>query len=358
MAVLRSSKNSDNNNHGTGEVRSIIGKAIDAIVQRFGKGAIMALGGDPSDRPSYEVVSTGSLNLDKALGVGGLPRGRIIEIYGPESSGKTTLTLHTIAEAQKAGLVCAFIDAEHALDVKYAARLGVKLDEVLISQPDCGEQALEIVDTLARTGGVGLIVIDSVAALIPRAELEGDMGDQHLGLQARLMSQAMRKISGVAHTTGTMIVFINQLRHKIGVMFGSPETTTGGNALKYFASVRLDIRRIATVKDGEEAVATRARVKVVKNKCAPPFTEAQFEISFGTGINRDAEILDWALERGVIVKAGSWFSLGDVRIGQGRANSLEWLIQHPVERDGLLARAMLDLGATGAAVPGVEAIAA
>jgi recombination protein RecA len=357
MAVLRSSKNSDNNN-GTGEVRSIIGKAIDAIVQRFGKGAIMALGGDPGERPSYEVVSTGSLNLDKALGIGGLPRGRIIEIYGPESSGKTTLTLHTIAEAQKAGLVCAFIDAEHALDVKYAAKLGVKLDEVLISQPDCGEQALEIVDTLARTGGVGLIVVDSVAALIPRAELEGDMGDQHLGLQARLMSQAMRKISGVAHTTGTMIVFINQLRHKIGVTFGSPETTTGGNALKYFASVRLDIRRIATVKDGEDAVATRARVKVVKNKCAPPFSEAQFEIAFGTGINRDAEILDWALERGVIVKAGSWFSLGDIRIGQGRANSLEWLTHHPVERDALLARAMVDLGATGAAVPGVEAMAA
>ncbi len=358
MAVLRSSKSSDNNNNGTGEVRTIIGKAIDAIVLRFGKGAIMALGGDPGERPSYEVVSTGSLNLDKALGIGGLPRGRIIEIYGPESSGKTTLTLHTIAEAQKAGLVCAFIDAEHALDVKYAAKLGVKLEEVLISQPDCGEQALDIVDTLARTGGVGLIVIDSVAALIPRAELEGDMGDQHLGLQARLMSQAMRKISGVAHTTGTMIVFINQLRHKIGVTFGSPETTTGGNALKYFASVRLDIRRIATVKDGEDAVATRARVKVVKNKCAPPFTEAQFEIAFGTGINRDAEILDWALERGVIAKAGSWFSLGDIRIGQGRANSLEWLVQHPVERDALLARAMVDLGATGAAVPGVEAVAA
>ena len=360
MAVLRASKNSDNNHShaGAGEVRTIIGKAIDAIVQRFGKGAIMALGGDPGERPSFATVSTGSLNLDKALGIGGLPRGRIIEIYGPESSGKTTLTLHTIAEAQKAGLVCAFIDAEHALDVKYAARLGVKLDEVLISQPDCGEQALEIVDTLARTGGVGLIVIDSVAALIPRAELEGDMGDQHLGLQARLMSQAMRKISGVAHTTGTMIVFINQLRHKIGVTFGSPETTTGGNALKYFASVRLDIRRIATVKDGEDAVATRARVKVVKNKCAPPFTEAQFEIAFGTGINRDAEILDWALERGVVVKAGSWFSFGDIRIGQGRANSLEWLTQHPVERDALLARAMVDLGATGAAVPESEAIAA
>ena len=359
MAVLRTSttsqKNSDKDGHG--EVRSIIGKAIDAIVQRFGKGAIMALGGDPSERPSFEIISTGSLNLDKALGIGGLPRGRIVEIYGPESSGKTTLTLHTIAEAQRAGLVCAFIDAEHALDVKYAARLGVKLEEVLISQPDCGEQALDIVDTLARTAGVGLIVVDSVAALIPRAELEGDMGDQHLGLQARLMSQAMRKISGIAHQTGTTIVFINQLRHKIGVTFGSPETTTGGNALKYFASVRLDIRRIATVKDGEEAVATRARVKVVKNKCAPPFHEAQFEIAFGTGINRDAEILDWALERGVVLKSGSWFSLGDIRIGQGRANSLEWLGQHPVERDALLARAMADLSVTGTATP-PEAIAA
>ncbi|MBK9752377.1 MAG: recombinase RecA [Nannocystis sp.] len=346
MAVLRStSKSSDS--HTGGEVRSIIGKAIDAIVQRFGKGAIMALGGDPGERPNIEVVSTGSLNLDKALGVGGLPRGRIVEIYGPESSGKTTLMLHAIAEAQRAGLVCAFIDAEHALDVKYAARLGVKLEDLLVSQPDCGEQALDIVDTLARTGGVGLIVVDSVAALIPRAELEGDMGDQHLGLQARLMSQAMRKVSGIAHQTNTLVVFINQLRHKIGVTFGSPETTTGGNALKYFASVRLDIRRIATVKDGEDAVATRARVKVVKNKCAPPFTEAQFEIAFGTGINRNAEVLDWALERDVIVKAGSWFSLGDQRIGQGRANSLEWLAQHIPERDALLARAMADLSVTG-----------
>jgi recombination protein RecA len=346
MAVFRNNKTSEASTPAP--ERSQIIKAIDAIVQRFGKGAIMALGGDPGERPKYDVISTGSLNLDKALGLGGLPRGRIVEIYGPESSGKTTLMLHTIAEAQKLGLVCAFIDAEHALDVKYAAGLGVNLADVLISQPDCGEQALEIVDTLARTGGVGLIVVDSVAALIPRAELEGDMGDQHLGLQARLMSQAMRKISGVAHQTGTMIVFINQLRQKIGVTFGSPETTTGGNALKYFASVRLDIRRIATVRDGEEAVASRARVKVVKNKCAPPFAEAQFEVAFGTGINRDAEVLDWALERGVIVKAGSWFSYGDVRVGQGRANTLQWMKDHPKEQAELLARAMADLTVTGA----------
>jgi len=345
MAVFRSTKQSDSSTPTAD--RSVIAKAIEAIVTRFGKGAIMALGGDPGERQHYAVISTGSLNLDKALGLGGLPRGRIVEIYGPESSGKTTLMLHTIAEAQKLGLVCAFIDAEHALDVKYAAQLGVKLEEVLISQPDCGEQALEIVDTLARTGGVGLIVVDSVAALIPRAELEGDMGDQHLGLQARLMSQAMRKISGVAHQTGTMVVFINQLRQKIGVTFGSPETTTGGNALKYFASVRLDIRRIATVRDGEEAVAARARVKVVKNKCAPPFSEAQFEIAFGSGINRDAEVLDWALERGAIVKSGSWFAMGDVRIGQGRANALTWLKEHPKEQAELLAKAMADLSVTG-----------
>lgn len=354
MAVFRSNKQSDASTQTPAADRGSILKAIDAIVQRFGKGAIMALGGDPGDRQKYEVISTGSLNLDKALGLGGLPRGRIVEIYGPESSGKTTLMLHTIAEAQKLGLVCAFIDAEHALDVKYAQKLGVKLEEVLISQPDCGEQALEIVDTLARTGGVGLIVVDSVAALIPRAELEGDMGDQHLGLQARLMSQAMRKISGVAHQTGTMIVFINQLRQKIGVTFGSPETTTGGNALKYFASVRLDIRRIATVRDGEEAVASRARVKVVKNKCAPPFAEAQFEVAFGTGINRDAEVLDWALERGVIAKSGSWFSLGDIRVGQGRANALTWLKEHPKENAELLAKAMADLSVTGTGAGALE----
>ncbi len=324
-------------------VRKLLNTAIDTIVERFGKGAIMALGGDPRDIPHIETTSTGSLTLDSALRVGGLPRGRIVEIYGPESSGKTTLMLHAVAEAQRQGLVCAFVDAEHALDVHYARNIGVQLDDVLISQPDCGEQALEIVDTLARSGSVGLIVVDSVAALIPRAELEGDMGDQHLGLQARLMSQAMRKISGVAMKTNTTVVFINQLRHKIGVTFGSPETTTGGNALKYFASVRLDIRRISTVRQGDQAVATRARVKVVKNKCAPPFAEAQFEIGFGSGINREGEILDWALDKGHISRAGSWFNHGDLRIGQGRANALAWLRGHPDVCKQLSQQARADL---------------
>ena len=359
MASSRSSSSSSSSptNPSAGD-RPTVQKAIESIVQRFGKGAIMALGGDPAERQSFEVISTGSLNLDRALGIGGLPRGRIVEIFGPESSGKTTLMLHAVAEAQRQRLACAFIDAEHALDIKYAQRLGVRLDELLISQPDCGEQALDIADTLARAGGIGLIVVDSVAALIPRAELEGDMGDQHLGLQARLMSQAMRKLAGVAFQTGTLIVFINQLRHKIGVTFGSPETTTGGNALKYFASVRLDIRRIATVRDGEDAVATRARVKVVKNKCAPPFTEAEFEIAFGTGINRDAELLDWALGRGVATKNGSWFSLGDLRIGQGRAAALEWLRTHASEREALLARAAVDFSSPTSGGPEEVAAAA
>ncbi len=319
-------------------VRDAIGKAIETIVSKFGKGAIMALGGDPGDAPKYEVIPTGSVNLDRALGIGGLPKGRIVEIYGPESSGKTTLTLHLVAEAQRRGMVCAFVDAEHALDVMYARSLGVVVEDLLVAQPDFGEQALEIADTLARSGTVGLIVIDSVAALIPKAELEGEMGDQHLGLQARLMSQAMRKIAGVAHQTNTMVVFINQLRHKIGVQFGSPETTTGGNALKYFASVRLDIRRISTIREGDKAIATRTRVKVAKNKCAPPFTEAEFEIAFGRGIDREAEILDGALESGDVVKNGSWFSLGATRIGQGRPAALEWLRQHAKERDELALR--------------------
>ncbi len=326
----------------TGEVRTIISKAIETIVQRFGKGAIMALGGDPRPIASFETISTGSLNLDRALGIGGLPRGRIVEIYGPESSGKTTLTLHAIAEAQRQGLVCAFVDAEHALDASYAEKIGVQREDLLIAQPDYGEQALDIVDTLARTGGIGMIVVDSVAALIPRAELEGEMGDQHLGLQARLMSQAMRKIAGIAHQTNTTVVFINQLRHKIGVTFGSPETTTGGNALKYFASVRLDIRRIATVRDGENPVAARARVKVVKNKCAPPFAQAEFEIAFGRGIDREAELLDWALAEGSMSKSGSWYSCGELRIGQGRVSAIAWLRDNPGERDRLLAAASLN----------------
>jgi recombination protein RecA len=316
-------------------IREAVRKTIQSICERFGKGAIMALGGDPNDLPRYDAVPTGSLGLDEALGIGGLPLGRIVEIYGPESSGKTTLTLHLIAEAQRRGLVCAFVDAEHALDVQYARALGVELDELLVSQPDHGEQALDIVDSLARTGQVGLIVIDSVAALIPKAELEGDMGDHHVGLHARLMSQAMRKLSGVAAQTNTMMVFINQLRHKIGVTFGSPEVTTGGNALKYYASVRLDIRRIATLKDGERAIGSRTRVKVVKNKCAPPFAQAEFEIGFGNGIDREAEVLDRALAAGVVEKSGSWFAWGERRLGQGRNNVLVWLRENPEELESL-----------------------
>lgn len=307
------------------------------VCKRFGKNAMMRIGADPGDGPRYEAVATGSIGLDRALGIGGIPMGRISEIYGPESSGKTTLTLHLIAEAQKAGKVCAFIDAEHALDIEYAKKLGVKLDELLVSQPDHGEQALEIVDTLARSGRVGLIVVDSVAALIPKAELEGEMGDHHVGLQARLMSQAMRKLNGVVSATGTSAVFINQLRQKIGVTFGSPEVTTGGNALKYYASVRLDIRRIATIREQDTATGVRTRVKVVKNKCAPPFRQTEFEIGFGRGILREAEILDEALDVGVVEKAGAWFSSGERRLGQGRANVLRWLRANPEELEAMLA---------------------
>ena len=318
-------------------LRLAVRNTVAAICERFGKGAIMALGGDPGDQPRYDAIPTGSLNLDDALGIGGLPLGRIVEIYGPESSGKTTLTLHLIAEAQRRGLVCAFIDAEHALDVQYAKSLGVDPSELLVSQPDHGEQALDIADSLARTGAVGLIVIDSVAALIPKAELEGDMGDHHVGLQARLMSQAMRKLSGVAAQTNTLMVFINQLRHKIGVTFGSPEVTTGGNALKYYASVRLDIRRIATLKDGDKAIGSRTRVKVVKNKCAPPFTQAEFEIGYGSGIDRESELLDRALAAGIIEKSGSWFAWGERRLGQGRNNVITWLRENPDEFRELMA---------------------
>ena len=318
-------------------LRQAVRKTVASICERFGKGAIMALGGDSGDLPRYDAIPTGSLNLDDALGIGGLPLGRIVEIYGPESSGKTTLTLHLIAEAQRRGLVCAFIDAEHALDVQYAKSLGVDPNELLVSQPDYGEQALDIADSLARTGAVGLIIVDSVAALIPKAELEGDMGDHHVGLQARLMSQAMRKLSGVAAQTNTLMVFINQLRHKIGVTFGSPEVTTGGNALKYYASVRLDIRRIATLKEGDKPVGSRTRVKVAKNKCAPPFVTAEFEIAFGRGIDREAELLDRALEAGVVKRNGSWFSWDERRLGQGRGKVVSWLRENPGEAEALIA---------------------
>ncbi|MEZ5751150.1 MAG: recombinase RecA [Paracoccaceae bacterium] len=303
-------------------------KALDAalaqIERQFGKGSIMKLG---SDNPVQEIesTSTGSLGLDIALGIGGLPKGRIIEIYGPESSGKTTLTLHVVAEEQKKGGVCAFVDAEHALDPLYARKLGVNLDELLISQPDTGEQALEIVDTLVRSGAVSLVVVDSVAALTPKAELEGDMGDSNVGLHARLMSQAMRKLTGSISRSNCMVIFINQIRMKIGVMFGSPETTTGGNALKFYASVRLDIRRIGSIKDRDEVVGNTTRVKVVKNKVAPPFKQVEFDIMYGEGISKTGELLDIGVKAGVVEKSGAWYSYGDERIGQGRENAKTFL---------------------------------
>src|SRR5688500_16422027 len=308
-------------------------KAIDltlgAIEKQFGKGSIMRLGKDPLDREVH-VVPTGSLGLDIALGVGGLPRGRIVEIYGPESSGKTTLTLHIVAEAQKRGGVCAFIDAEHALDVGYAKKLGVKTEELLVSQPDYGEQALEIADMLVRSNAIDVIVIDSVAALTPKAELEGEMGDTHVGLQARLMSQALRKLTAAIAKSRTMVVFINQIRMKIGVMFGSPETTTGGNALKFYSSVRLDIRRIGAIKKDEDVVGNRTRVKVVKNKMAPPFKEVEFDILYGQGVSREGVLVDLASgDANIIEKSGAWFSFGGERIGQGRENAKQFLLDHP-----------------------------
>jgi recombination protein RecA len=301
---------------------------ISGIEKQFGKGTIMRLG-EGYVLPEVQVVPTGSLGLDIALGVGGLPRGRVVEIYGPESSGKTTLALHVVAEAQKRGGVCAFIDAEHALDVAYARKLNVRTDDLLVSQPDCGEQALEIADMLVRSNSIDVIVVDSVAALVPRAELEGDMGDAHMGLQARLMSQALRKLTATISKSNTLIIFINQIRMKIGVMFGNPETTTGGNALKFYASVRMDIRRIGAIKSGEKPVGNRTRVKVVKNKLAPPFREVEFDILYGEGISRDGDLLDLASEQNIVEKSGAWFSFGGERIGQGRDNARDFLKEHP-----------------------------
>ncbi|NOC44640.1 MULTISPECIES: recombinase RecA [unclassified Ruegeria] len=302
-------------------------KALDSalaqIERQFGKGSIMKLG--EGAKQDIDASSTGSLGLDIALGIGGLPMGRIVEIYGPESSGKTTLTLHCIAEQQKRGGVCAFVDAEHALDPQYARKLGVDLDELLISQPDTGEQALEITDTLVRSGAVNMVVVDSVAALTPKSELEGDMGDSNVGVQARLMSQAMRKLTGSISRSNCMVIFINQIRMKIGVMFGSPETTTGGNALKFYSSVRLDIRRIGAIKDRDEVVGNQTRVKVVKNKVAPPFKQVEFDIMYGEGISKMGELLDLGVKAGVVEKSGSWFSYGDERIGQGRENAKQYL---------------------------------
>ena len=307
-------------------------KALDSalaqIERQFGKGSIMKLGKD-SPVAEIEATSTGSLGLDIALGIGGLPKGRIIEIFGPESSGKTTLTLHVVAEEQKKGGVCAFVDAEHALDPQYAKKLGVNLDELLISQPDTGEQALEIVDTLVRSGAVSLVVVDSVAALTPKSEIEGDMGDMQMGSQARLMSQAMRKLTDSIGRSNCMVIFINQIRMKIGVMFGNPETTTGGNALKFYASVRLDIRRTGAVKDRDEVVGNATRVKVVKNKVAPPFRQVEFDIMYGEGISKVGELIDLGVKAGVVEKSGAWYSYGDERIGQGRENAKQFLRDRP-----------------------------
>jgi len=304
----------------------VLDSTLAQIEKQYGKGSIMKLG----SRPIIEVptISTGAISLDRALGVGGIPRGRIVEIYGPESSGKTTLALHAVAEAQKAGGIAAFIDAEHALDTVYAKKLGVNCDELLVSQPDTGEQALEIADMLVRSGAVDILVIDSVAALVPKAEIEGEMGDAHMGLQARLMSQALRKLTATIGKTNTCLIFINQIRMKIGVMFGNPETTTGGNALKFYASVRMDIRRIASIKDGEAVTGNRTRVKVVKNKIAPPFREAEFDIMYGKGISFVGDLLDMAVEVDIVEKSGAWYSYGSERIGQGRENAKRFLEDH------------------------------
>lgn len=347
---------------GTPEKAKALVAALAQIEKQFGKGSVMRYG-DNEVEHDIQVVSTGSLGLDIALGVGGLPRGRVIEIYGPESSGKTTLTLQVIAEMQKVGGTCAFIDAEHALDVQYASKLGVNLTDLLISQPDTGEQALEITDALVRSGSVDLIVIDSVAALTPKAEIEGEMGDSLPGLQARLMSQALRKLTASIKRTNCMVIFINQIRMKIGVMFGNPETTTGGNALKFYASVRLDIRRIGGIKKGDEVVGNETRVKVVKNKIAPPFKQAEFDIMYGAGISREGEIIDLGVVAGIVDKAGAWFSYNGDRIGQGKDNVREYLREHPAmaveienrvrEKLGVVARtpSVAEAAATAASTP-------
>ncbi len=340
--------------------------ALSQIEKSFGKGSIMKLG----EQEGIEIpsISTGSLGLDIALGIGGLPRGRIVEIYGPESSGKTTLTLHVVAEAQKIGGTCAFIDAEHALDPAYAKRIGVDVDNLIISQPDSGEQALEIADTLVRSGAIDVLVVDSVAALVPKAELEGEMGDQHMGLQARLMSQALRKLTASVSKSNALVIFINQIRMKIGVMFGNPETTTGGNALKFYSSVRMDIRRIGSIKDKENVIGNETRVKIVKNKVAPPFKTVDFDIMYNYGISREGEILELGVQAGIIEKSGSWFSYNSERIGQGKENARQWLKDNPkvaqelikkiMEKSGVINEKMLDTTPSRAdddAVPVIDA---
>ena len=337
----------------SGDRQRALDAAIGQIERAFGKGSVMKLG-QRERAIEIDTISTGSLGLDLALGVGGLPRGRIVEIYGPESSGKTTLTLHCIAEAQKAGGVCAFVDAEHALDPSYARKLGVDIDELLISQPDTGEQALEIADTLVRSLAIDLVVIDSVAALVPRAELEGEMGDLHMGLQARLMSQALRKLTASIHRSNCIVIFTNQIRQKIGVMFGNPETTTGGNALKFYASVRLDIRRIGQIKDRDQVVGNQTRVKVVKNKVAPPFRVVEFDIMYGDGISKTGELLDLGARAGVIEKSGSWFSHDSQRIGQGRENAKAYLKDQPEIAGAIEAAIRAQAGVGVNAGPGID----
>ncbi|MFZ9722390.1 MAG: recombinase RecA [Burkholderiaceae bacterium] len=337
------------------EKAKALAAAIAQIEKQFGKGSIMKMG-ENEVAPDIQTVSTGSLGLDVALGVGGLPRGRVVEIYGPESSGKTTLTLQVIAEMQKLGGVCAFVDAEHALDSQYAQKLGVNLTALLISQPDTGEQALEIVDALVRSSSVDLVVVDSVAALTPRAEIEGDMGDSLPGLQARLMSQALRKLTGTINRTNTLVIFINQIRMKIGVMFGSPETTTGGNALKFYSSVRLDIRRIGSLKKGDEVIGSETRVKVVKNKVAPPFKQAEFDILYGEGISREGEIVDLGVECNLVEKSGAWYSYNGEKIGQGKDNSREFLRQNPAIAVEIENKIRAHYGVTELAVPALKVV--
>ena len=338
MAAPRKGSSSSAN----GDRNKALELALSQIDKQFGKGSVMRLGDD--SRPPVQVIPTGSLALDVALGIGGLPRGRVIEIYGPESSGKTTVALHAVASAQKAGGNAAFIDAEHALDPVYARALGVDTDNLLVSQPDTGEQALEIADMLIRSGGIDIIVIDSVAALVPKAEIEGEMGDSHVGLQARLMSQALRKITGALSATGTTAIFINQLREKIGVFFGNPETTTGGKALKFYASVRIDVRRIETLKEAGAPVGNRTRAKIVKNKMAPPFKQAEFDIVYGKGISREGSIIDMGVETGIIRKSGSWFTYGDDQLGQGKENVRQFLSDNPELADEIEQKILLSLG--------------
>jgi recombination protein RecA len=344
------------------EKEKAIELAMSAVERQFGKGSIMRLGKDEPLIRDIQAISTGSISLDIALGVGGVPKGRIIEIFGPESSGKTTLCLHIVAEAQKRGGVCGYVDAEHALDVGYARKLGVRTDDLLLSQPDTGEQGLEIAEMLVRSGAIDVLVVDSVAALVPKAELEGEMGDAHMGVQARLMSQALRKLTGTISKSQTCVIFINQIRMKIGVMFGNPETTTGGNALKFYASQRMDIRRIGAIKNGENVVGSRTRVKVVKNKVAPPFKEVEFDIMYGTGISREGDLIDLASNDNIVEKSGSWFSFNGERIGQGRENAKDYLKEHPEVAKEIEARVFEKYGINkapvAAAAPAAEEAAA